>query len=133
MERQQIANKWMQRIFGKTQGQGLTTACVTQDDGTVIKYTTKEEIERACHEENSKKFSQTNNTPAMIGPLTEDIGYDGTSNVCQQILNGVYISPQGTDAYTTAYLQELKRPPELVDTPTTAMETSTFQSGWKNI
>ena len=133
LERQRIANRRMKRIFGKMNGQGITSACVTQEDGTVIEHTTKEDIERACHEENFKKFSQTNNTPAMMGQLADDIGYDGTSDVCQKILEGTYIPPPDTDEYTTAYLKELQRPSHLQEPPIAAMTTPNFQSGWKKI
>ena len=95
----------MKQTFGKLNGAGITTAWVTKDDGTVIEYTSKEDIERACHEENEKKFSQTNNTPVMRGTLAEEIGFDGTSEVCKLILNGEYVPPPDTDVYTEAYLR----------------------------
>ena len=65
----------------------------------------------------------------MQGALAEDIGYDGTSMICQQILEGTYITPPGTNEYTSAYLQELKRPEHIHKTPKAAVSTPTFQDG----
>ena len=121
----------MKRIFGKFKGNGLTQAVVTQTDGSVLEFNTKEEIELACHVENRKKFTQTNNTPAMHGPLAEELGYDGTSAVCQQILEGTYIPPLGTNEYTIAYLEELKRPVQIHLPPKAEVSTPTFQDGWE--
>ena len=69
----------------------------------------------------------------MTGTLADDLGFDGTSEVCQQILDGVYIPPPGTDEYTCAYLKELQRPAIIQQTPTANIDTPTFQSGWKKI
>ena len=79
--------------MGKFKGNGLTQAVVTQNDSSILEFNTKEEIEIACHEENRKKFTQTNDTPVMYGVLEKDIGYDGTSEACKQILDGTYIPP----------------------------------------
>ena len=108
-------------------GGGLTKVTVTQEDGTVIEYTEKEDIERACLEENRIKFSQTENSPVMTGVLAEEIGYDGTSDVCKRILEGTYIPPPNTDEYTAAYIKELQRPPQVQQPPTAQIETSTFK------
>ena len=128
-ERQRIASRRMKKVFGKIQGGGLTHVTVNQDDGSHLEYTRKEDIEHACLEENRKKFSQTNNTPAMIGQLADELGYDGTSEACKQILNGTYTTPPGTHEYTKAYIRELKRPVNIQHTPTAAIPTSTFQDG----
>ena len=132
-ERQRIASRRMKGAMGKLHGNGITTAQVTQNDGTIREYTTKEDIEQACLDENKKKFSQTNSTPLMMGSLADELGFDGTSEVCQQILDGVYIPPPDTDEYTKAYIKELKRPNNLQDTPTATVPTHTFRDGWKKI
>ena len=91
----------------------------------------KEAIEQACLDENrTKKFLQRWTTPAMSGPLAEELG---TSFVAQQIQDGMYIPPRGTVEYTIAYLKELKHPNHLQNTPTATIPTSTFQEGWKKI
>ena len=132
-ERDRIASRRMRRLFGKMHGGGLTKVTVTQPDGTIIEHTEKEAIEQACHKENSIKFSQTEHTPTMAGILADEIGFDGTSEVCRQILDGTYIPPPGTNDYTKAYLQELKRPQHLHQPPQAAIPTSTFKDGWKKI
>ena len=39
----------------KIYGGGLTKVSVRQEDGSIIEYTSKDEIENACHEENREK------------------------------------------------------------------------------
>ena len=132
-ERERIASRRMKRIFGKVNGGGLTSVTVTDDNGIVHEYTEKDDIEQACHNENRAKFSQTRNTPAMTGTLAADLGFDGTSEACKEILCGTYTPPPGTDAHTVTYLQHLKKPPNITDPPIAAMPTKTFQEGWKVI
>ena len=73
-ERERIASRRLKRILGKFKGNGLTQAVVTKNDGSILEFNTKEEIEIACHEENRKKFAQTNNTPIVHGALAKDVG-----------------------------------------------------------
>ena len=63
-------------------------ASVTQEDGSSIEYTDKEDIEQACLDENFNKFSQTNNTPVMQQPLVDEIGYGETTQATKEILDG---------------------------------------------
>ena len=51
-------------MLGKTNGGDLSKVLVLQN-GEWQELTRKEDIERACHEENRVKFCQTNNTLAM--------------------------------------------------------------------
>ena len=132
-ERQRISSRRMKRVFGKINGGGLTHVTVTDADGTKHEYTEKDDIEEACHRENHAKFSQTNNTPPMMGTLAEELGFDGTSEACRDILCGNYIPPPGTDQYTVAYLEQLKKPPNIRNPPTATMPTETFKDGWKAI
>ena len=65
---------------------------MTQTDNSVLEYNTKEEIEISGHKK-TEKNTQTNNTPIMHGDLAEDVGYDESFTMCQQILDETYISP----------------------------------------
>ena len=80
----------MKEVFEKIQGGRLTHVTVIQEDGSSLKYTSKDDIEQACLEENCKKFSQTSNTPAMIGQLADELGYDQTSEACKQIVRDMH-------------------------------------------
>ena len=51
-ERERLASRRMKRILGKLNGHGLTQAIVTQEDGSILDFTAKEDIEQACLEEN---------------------------------------------------------------------------------
>ena len=74
-KRERLASKRMKRFLGELKGNGLTKAMVTEEDGTIIEFNTKESIEMRCHAENKKKFSQTNHTPAIQGKLVEELGF----------------------------------------------------------
>jgi len=58
----------MRRVLGTTVEGGLLKVTVIRA-GETIELTKKEDIGRACHEENRAKFCQTNNTPAMQEPF----------------------------------------------------------------
>ena len=101
------------------------------DDGDSTKeVTSKVGIEQACHSENYSKYSQSNNTPTMHGPLAAEIGFIGTSPACRQILAGTYKPPPGTNHYTTEYLKYLKKPPNIKEAPTACVTTEEFTTSW---
>ena len=56
----------MKYALGKQLGGGLAIVSVNHGEEE-IEITSKVEIENICHKENWKKFTQTNNTPAIMG------------------------------------------------------------------
>ena len=132
-ERQRHASRRLRRVTQKNISGGLTKVVATSADGSTIEVSDKEGIEQACHEENRKKFSQTNSTPLMSGQLADEIGYTGTSAACQRVLEGTYDPPEGTDEYTTDLLLHLRKPPNISNPPSAYLTTQEFQEGWKKM
>jgi hypothetical protein len=83
-------------------------------DGTETVCNTRDEVEQACTAEAMRRFSQTNDTPFMTGPIADDIGYQACQATVDAILQGTYVTPPGTDATTSAFLRELLIPPDIL-------------------
>ena len=49
--------------------------------------------------------------------ISQEIGFDGTSDSCINILQGYYKAPPDTDNYTNAYLKNLRRSPNIIEPP----------------
>jgi hypothetical protein len=62
-----------------------------------VELTKKEDIEGAIHKENEAKFSQTNNTSAMVEPLVSELGFLGIIEAGKAILTDTYKPPLSID------------------------------------
>ena len=118
----------------KLRGGGVSRVEIPDSNGTTKVITKKEEIEKACMEENNTKYLQTSNTPFMKGNLLEEIGYDGMTEAGDQILKGNYSPPAETGRYTRELINQLKRTEHNFEhTPEAAIKTQSFKEGWKKI
>ena len=61
--------------------------------------TTKEDVEQVCINKNDAQFSQSSDTPLMQPPLQELIGFLANNQAVDQILDGTFQPPEGTDIY----------------------------------
>ena len=132
-EAQRTSARRIKATLGKLSSGSVTKVDVQTAEGRVEEVTTKEGIERACMEENEKKYRQTQNTPCMKEPLLNDLGYLGTTEECEQILRGTYQPPQGTNKYTRELLQHMQRLPLKYPPPKAGITTQMFKEGWKKI
>ena len=100
-------------------------------NGTTYLRTTKQEVEAAIISANDRKFRQTNDTPVMTD-LLPDFGFLGSTTATQEILNGTYVPCTPIDAYSKAFIQELRKPPHIpmISTSYTAID---YASGWKKM
>jgi hypothetical protein len=57
----------------------------------------KTDIEDVCITENESRFSQSETTPPMMEALLSELGYLADGPAIEDILNGTYIPPDGTD------------------------------------
>lgn len=114
-EQQRIDARRIKAIRGDTRRSGLTMVDVPQADGTWKTVTDKVGIEKACLEENEARFNQARNTPFMVPPLYDDIGPFGTGPRAQEILDGTYQVPEGTDPYAAEFISYLKTPPGIAE------------------
>jgi hypothetical protein len=78
-------------------------------EGPVTTYhTDKEDIEQASLNEYEKRLNLTIQSPPMVSPLVDDLGYLGVLPACQNILDGTYVTPPGVDHYASQWLSQLK-------------------------
>lgn len=94
----------------------LTTTTMVEDvapDGTITYHpefalhTDKDPMERASLTEYSTRLHLTKDSPPMVPPLVQDIGYLGVGPACQDILDGTYKPPPGIDNYAGQWLSQL--------------------------
>ena len=117
--------------MGKLQS-GLTTV-TTGDSDNNIELVHKADMEEACHQENWKKYSQTNDTPMMQEEMVDLVGYVGTSPACADILNGTFIPPSSAPQFTKEYLHHLKKAPNIQSPPSAMLTTEEFSQGWSKM
>ena len=110
-EMQRTSARRIKAAQGKLSGGSVTKIDIEHENGQVEEITTKEGIERACMDENEIKYRQTQNTPCMQEPLLSELGYLGTSEACEKILDGSYQPPRGTNTYTRELLAHMQRLP----------------------
>ena len=129
-ENQRRSARRLQSILGKTFGSGLTRVSIQDENGSLQEVTDKQGIESACIESNRVKSMQTEDTPPMTSPLVDDLGFDGTSPACQDILRGTYTPLDNIDKYTKEYLQHLQAPPVIQYKPKALITTESYQQLW---
>ena len=102
-------------------------------DQAWIEVSTKLDIERACLEENERRFRQANGTPFMVEPLRLLIGDMGIGPTADAILLGTFIIPDGTDPFAAKLLPFLAMSPAIRDSLpiATTIDTPTYMAGWQ--
>ena len=88
-------------------------ACTELDvplpDGSVEKRLQKDEIESGIHDEISKRFARADGAPICQGALYDLLGYSADTKTAEEILEGTFIPPPGTDGPTIIILEEIAR------------------------
>ena len=74
----------------------------------IQKMTSKTDIEQAILDEHARRFTQASDTPFLLEPLYSLIGPLGVSEACDQILQGTFAPPPGTDPYSARLIQALR-------------------------
>ena len=111
--------------MGKVQT-GLINVEVNTTTGK--EYTTKNKYaEDACHDENRRKLSQISNTYLMHGRISQEIGFNGTSDIFLKIIQGHYNDHPDTYDYTNAYLKHLGTAPNIIEPQKSTVPTKIFQ------
>ena len=100
----------MKSILGENI-QGRLLKVLEKRNREIVELTKKEDIKIACHKENRRKFTQTNNTLAISGRLAQELEYLETSLACNRILNRIYLPPAETNQYTKDLLEALAKLP----------------------
>jgi hypothetical protein len=100
IETQKRMARNVKRMRGKLTRTATTQVYVTEN-GIRRVATKKLDIEQVCIAKNDSRFSQSEPTPPMTAPLLQDLGYLADGPAIEDILNGVYIPPDGTNYYAT--------------------------------
>lgn len=109
IELQKRVARNIKRMQGKLQRNATLQIIVNDSTGRHV-VTDKEAMEEACIDENLSRFTQSEGTPPMMEPLLSDLGYLGDTTEADEILQGTYQPPAGTDYYAKLFLRELRMP-----------------------
>lgn len=132
-ERQREAARNIRYVLNKVNGGGVTRVEVKQPNGSVQELTGKEDIEKACMEENKKKYLQANNTPCLVQPLRQKFEEDNIQQSIKAILDGSFQVPTGSHPMAQEFFNELKRTEIKIPFKHRHITTKNFQEGWKKM
>jgi hypothetical protein len=144
-EAQRKVNAKMRKITGKGKRHSvqLLTREVTDNQGNrrIEEAYTTEDMETFALEEYESRLHRTENKPPMQEPLVDDLKYLGIGQVANQILEGTYKTPPGTDPHAAELIQQLKwacppqdrkGPPAMFDpNDSLTIKTEDHIAGWK--
>ena len=82
---------------------------VPNGQGEWVEVNDKAAMEQALMDENHRRFNQASGTPFMIPPLSDYIDNLGVNEYAQQILEGTFSIPEGTDYYAEKLIPHFKR------------------------
>jgi hypothetical protein len=93
-EEQRRAANIIKYALRKYSSGGVSTFTYKNEEGLVVKATSKEEMGEVVMKVNKQKNFQAQNTHFMQDPLALEVGWIGVGEVAQDIFNGTY-SPEG--------------------------------------
>ena len=141
-EAQRLSSRRIKRVTGKTRTAGLTAVQIerttTDEYGittTIVEeLTTKEEIEEVLFDSNEDRYRVACPSPMNQFPLVEDFGFLGVGPAAQQVFDGTYQPPIGTDPYAIKFLQSLKMEPQVANSkrPPPVVSNDVYRQCWKN-
>ena len=92
------------------------------------------DIEKACMDEGTRRFSQTQSTPLMRTDLTSRIRYHAELPGADEILAGTFIPPPDLDQYAVQFLAQMKMNPIVQDHQLSkAIPTQAYQESWQHM
>ena len=78
--------------------------------GRWVERSSKLDLERACLQENNRRFNQARDTPFIQEPLLSLVGRFGEKAGAALILDGNFDCPPGVDKYARRLIPFLARP-----------------------
>ena len=129
-EQQRALGRIAKAVTGKLANSGVIKV---EYQGAVC--TTRLEVETALLTVNAAKYRACEDTPFLNEPLLSEFGLTNDTEATQQVLNGTYQCPEGTDKYAALLLKHLSRPPLNPNatpfTPRTSITVADHVNGWK--
>ena len=131
-EQQRKTSRILKRLMGKFNKGGLAFVVAPDQNGDRKEMRSKEEIERACLEENNKRFRQASGTPFLTSPLFEEIGPLGMGPTADAILHGEYTPPDNIDPYAAQLIQQLAMPLQVqqAEPMDVGLNVEQYKEGW---
>ena len=122
----------MKHIRGKRRAGAVSKVGIGEGE-EYREYEDRATVERLIIENNAARFRLTEDTPPMSEPLLSDLGYLADTLAAEEILQGTYVCPPGTDEYTQDFLQFLQRSPNVsaLDQIDTSFTREDFRAHWK--
>ena len=131
-EAQRSSGRTIKYVLMKLNGGGTSMVVIIRN-GEMVEITTKEELEQALLHENEWKYHQTEGFSQLLsGPLLDDIGLLGEGPHVENILNGSYVVPDGTNPGTKLYLAAMAVPTGL-NRARKEYTLEDFKLGWKKM
>jgi hypothetical protein len=115
----------VKRATHKLKSFGTSRIIAPDSRGEWVEHTSKDDIKAGCQWEDSRRFSQTGDTPFMQSPLLEDFGYLAQGPASRLVLNGSYVPPSGTDVYARKLFRQLAMSPSVSSAPPMSVVMST--------
>ena len=115
-------------------GEGLSMFVSQDEDGQWRDNVTRLDIEVATLVENEHRFTQSLGTPLTVSPMVEELGLLGTGKGADEIFQGEYIPPEGTDRQMHSIFSHLKCPDSMKITrqPPLIM-CELYRQGWRKV
>ena len=114
IENQKCQGRISKHLQGKG-GKKAVTKVTTTNEGVIEEFITQDDIVRVCAESNLRRQLKSIGTPFLTAPLLEEVGYDGSGEAVELILEGTFTPPSGTDKYACELIKEMERPGRVED------------------
>jgi exonuclease III len=122
------------RMITKKLAGGGVTSClktiIVDGETITVECNTKTTMEEVLLYVNNNKYQQCDHSPFLQPPLLDLFGFIGNSDAADQVLQGTFVPPPGTDRCTVLLLNHMVRPPNMPSSPT-LISTSSNSSAWK--
>eukprot|EP00956_Cyclotella_meneghiniana_P019224 scaffold32771_cov65-Cyclotella_meneghiniana.AAC.1 len=102
-------------------------AIQVDENGELVQYDTHEDIVRVINSRIGNRYRLGLRSPAAVGQISEDIGQFGNGPAVQQILDGTYVYPPGTNPELIALLSEAAHIRREMDQMTTSERDATVE------
>lgn len=110
-DRQKTDARIVKSVTGSNIPRGLALIQLSTEAG-IVSMTREEDMVPALCDQLSQRFHQARETPFASAPLLQLVGPIGTDIGAQQILDGTFICPPGTDMWTQKLIKHLRYVPQ---------------------
>jgi hypothetical protein len=123
----------VKRMRGKL-GKNVTNKLYMTRNGQRELVKGKINMEKCAMQENIQRFSQSEDTPAMMHPLITELGYLGEGQQFDHVLAGTYSPSPNTNWYAQLLLQQLAIPSPTLEgeKAKTSISTEDHVHGWRH-